>query len=155
VTGRPVRGMIVEVDLDPVVGHEQGRPSPCVVVQSDAGNRFSSMTIIVPFTDAANIRRPSAIYVLVKKGAGGLGLDSILLSDQIRAVDLVRVRRMIGVLPSETMRGPSIGRWPSAWGSHGAGNPERHAAAKPETIDWLWPFIYPLPLKNKISRSTN
>ena len=103
-TGRPVRGMIVEVDLDPVVGHEQGRSRPCVVVQNDAGNRFSSMTIVVPLTDATHIRRPSAIYVLAKKGDGGLRKDSILLSDQIRAVDLVRVRRMIGVLSPETMK---------------------------------------------------
>ena len=102
-TGRPVRGMIVEVDLDPVVCHEQGRSRPCVVVQNNAGNRFSSMTIVVPLTDATHIRRPSAIFVLVKKGEGGLRKDSVLLSDQIRAVDLVRVHRMIGVLSPETM----------------------------------------------------
>lgn len=102
-TGRPVRGMIVEVDLDPVVGHEQGRALPCVVVQNDAGNRFSSMTIVVPFTDATHIRRPSAIYALVRKGEGGLRKDSILLGDQIRAVDLTRVGRMMGVLSPATM----------------------------------------------------
>jgi len=104
VTGRPVRGMIVEVDLDPVMGHEQGRSRPCVVVQNDAGNRFSSMTIVVPLTDATHLRRPSAIYILAKKGDGGLRKDSILLSDQIRAVDLVRVRRVIGILSPQTMR---------------------------------------------------
>lgn len=102
-TGRPVRGMLVEVDLDPVLGHEQGRARPCVVVQNDAGNRFSSMTIVVPLTDATHVRKPSAIYVLIKKGDGGLRKDSILLGDQIRAVDLVRVRRMIGVLSPQTM----------------------------------------------------
>jgi mRNA interferase MazF len=96
--------MVIEVDLDPVAGHEQGRPRPCVVVQNDAGNRFSSMTIVVPLTDAAHIRRPSAIYVEVNKGDGGLRKDSILLGGQIRAVDLVRVRRAIGVLSPETMR---------------------------------------------------
>jgi mRNA interferase MazF len=73
--------MIVEVDLDPVVGHEQGRSRPCVVVQNNAGNRFSSMTIVVPLTDATHIRKPSAIYVLAKKGDGGLRKDSVLLSD--------------------------------------------------------------------------
>jgi mRNA interferase MazF len=95
--------MIVEVDLDPVVGHEQGRSRQCIVVQNNAGNRFSSMTIVVPLTDATHIGGPSHIYVLVKKGDGGLRKDSIALSDQIRAVDLVRVRRMIGVLSPETM----------------------------------------------------
>ena len=102
-TGRPVRGMIVEVGLDPVVGHEQGRSRPCIVVQNDSGNRFSTTTIIVPLTDAAHIRKPSPIYVPVNKGDGGLRKDSIALTDQIRAVDLARVRRVIGALSSETV----------------------------------------------------
>ena len=103
-TGRLARGMIVEVDLDPVVGHEQGRSRPCIVVQNNAGNRFSSMTIVVPLTDAMSIGGPSPIYILVKRGDGGLRKDSIALSDQIRAVDVERVGRVIGVLPPETMR---------------------------------------------------
>jgi mRNA interferase MazF len=96
--------MILEVDLDPEVGHEQGRSRPCIVVQNNVGNRFSSMTIVVPLSDAAHIGGPSAIYVLVKKGDGGLRKDSIALSDQIRAIDLERIRRVIGLLSSETMR---------------------------------------------------
>jgi mRNA interferase MazF len=104
VTGRPVRGMVLEVDLDPVVGHEQGRSRPCVVVQNDAGNRYSSMTIVVPLTDAAHIGGPSPIYVLVKKGDGGIRKDSIALTDQIRSVDIERVGRAFGVLSPETMR---------------------------------------------------
>jgi mRNA interferase MazF len=95
--------MIVEVDLDPVVGHEQGRERPCVVVQNNAGNRFSSMTIVVPLTDANRIAGPSPIYVLVKRGDGGLRKDSIALCDQIRAVDFQRVGRSFGVVSFETM----------------------------------------------------
>ncbi len=102
-TDRPVRGMIVEVDLDLVVGHEQGCARPCIVVQNNAGNRYSSMTIVVPLTDATRIGGPSHIYVLVKKGDGGLRKDSIALSDQIRAVDLQRVGRSFGVVSAETM----------------------------------------------------
>ncbi|HEX7728037.1 MAG TPA: type II toxin-antitoxin system PemK/MazF family toxin [Terracidiphilus sp.] len=103
-TSRPVRGMILEVDLDPVMGHEQGRCRPCVVVQNNAGNRFSSMTIVLPLTDAAHIAAPSPIYVPVKKGDGGIRKDSIVLADQIRAVDFQRVRRSFGVLSPETMK---------------------------------------------------
>ncbi len=103
-TGRPVRGMVLEVALDPVLGHEQGRSRPCVVVQNDAGNRFSSMTIVVPLTDAVHLAAPSPIYVLVKKGDGGIRKDSIALTDQIRAVDFQRVGRSFGVLSPETMK---------------------------------------------------
>ncbi len=102
--GRPVRGMVLEVDLDPVLGHEQGRSRPCIVVQNNVGNRFSSITIVVPLADAARLVAPSPIYVLVKKGDGGIRKDSIVLTDQIRAVDFARVRRSFGVLSPETMR---------------------------------------------------
>jgi mRNA interferase MazF len=100
---KPFRGMVVEVSLDPVVGHEQGRSRPCVVVQNDVGNRFSSTTIIVPLTDVAHIRTASPIYVLVKKGDGGATKDSYVLCDQIRTVDQRRFKNVYGRLAPETM----------------------------------------------------
>jgi mRNA interferase MazF len=101
--GKPFRGMVVEVNLEPVVGHEQGRSRPCVVVQNDVGNRFSSTSIVVPLTDAANIRMPSPIYVPVKKGDGGTTKDSYVLCDQIRTVDQLRFGRVYGILSPQTL----------------------------------------------------
>jgi mRNA interferase MazF len=95
--------MVVEVSLDPVIGHEQGRSRPCIVVQNDIGNRFSSTTIIVPLTDAAHIKKPSPIYVLVKKGDGGTTKDSYALCDQIRTVDQRRFGRIYGTLSPQIM----------------------------------------------------
>jgi len=103
VTGKPFRGMVIEVDLDPVIGHEQGRTRLCVVLQYDTGNRFASTTIVAPLTDAAHIRVPSPIYVLVKQGDGGTTKDSYVLCDQIRTIDQLRVRRVYGVLAPETV----------------------------------------------------
>ena len=100
---RTVRGQIVEVDLDPVVGHEQGRLRPCVVVQNDVSNRFGSTTIVVPLTDVRNIAQRSPVYVLAPKGDGGLKKDSLVLCDQIRTVDQQRFGRFFGVLSPETM----------------------------------------------------
>jgi len=101
--GKPFRGMVVEVSLDPVVGHEQGRSRPRVVVQNDVGNRFASTTIIVPLTDAAHIRVPSPIYVLIKKGDGGTTKDSYALCDQIRTVDQRRFKKIFGTLSTEAI----------------------------------------------------
>jgi mRNA interferase MazF len=95
--------MVVEVDLDPVIGHEQGRTRPCVVLQNDTGNRFASTTIVAPLTDAAHIRKPSPIYVLVRQGDGGATKDSYVLCDQIRTIDQQRVRRVFGAFSAETM----------------------------------------------------
>jgi mRNA interferase MazF len=101
--GKPFRGMVVEVSLDPVVGHEQGKSRPCVVIQNDVGNRFSSTTIIAPLTGARHIPNPSPIYVLVKGGDGGTNKDSFVLCDQIRTVDQRRFRSVYGALSPETM----------------------------------------------------
>jgi mRNA interferase MazF len=101
--GKPFRGMVVEVSLDPVVGHEQGKSRPCVVVQNDIGNRFASTTIIVPLTGAARVKAPSSIYVPVKMGDGGTTRDSCILCDQIRVVDQSRFGRVYGALSPETM----------------------------------------------------
>ena len=99
-----VRGQIVEVDLDPVVGHEQGRLRPCVVVQNDVSNRFGSTTIVIPLTDARSIAHRSPIYVLAPRGDGGLKKDSLVLCDQIRTVDQLRFGRFFGTLSPETMQ---------------------------------------------------
>jgi len=101
--GKPFRGMVVEVSLDPVVGHEQGKTRPCVVIQNDVGNRFASTTIIVPLTDASRVKAPSPIYVPVKMGDGGTTKDSCILCDQIRVVDQSRFGRVYGALAPETM----------------------------------------------------
>jgi mRNA interferase MazF len=101
--GKPFRGMVVEVSLDPVIGHEQGRSRPCVVVQNDVGNRFASTTIIVPLTDAAHIVAPSPIYVRIAKGDGGTTKDSYALCDQIRTVDQLRFKKIFGTLSAEAI----------------------------------------------------
>jgi mRNA interferase MazF len=101
--GKPFRGMVVEVTLDPVVGHEQGKSRPCVVVQNDVGNRFASTTIIVPLTGAARVKAPSPIYVPVNMGDGGTIKDSCILCDQIRVVDQSRFGKVYGALSPETM----------------------------------------------------
>lgn len=100
---KPFRGVVVEVSLDPVIGHEQGRSRHCLVIQNDVGNRFSSTTIVAPLTDASHIKKPSPIYVLVKKGDGGTTKDSYVLCDQIRTVDQRRFRNMYGTLSPESM----------------------------------------------------
>ena len=101
--GKPFRGMVVEVSLDPVVGHEQGRSRPCVVAQNDVGNRFGSTTIIVPLTDAVHILAPSPIFVRIRNGDGGTTKDSYALCDQIRTVDQRRFGKVFGTLSAESM----------------------------------------------------
>jgi mRNA interferase MazF len=94
------RGDVVLCDLNPIVETEQSGIRPVVVVQSDRANRVSPHTIIVPFT--AKIRQallPS--HVFVPKGVGGLSQDSVILGEQVQAIDKSRIIKIQKKLASE------------------------------------------------------
>jgi mRNA interferase MazF len=96
------RGDIVLCDLNPVVGTEQARVRPVIIVQIDRANAVSPHTIIAPFT--ARIRRallPS--HVLIPAGFGGLSQDSVVLCEQIRVIDKRRIIRVLGHLDESLM----------------------------------------------------
>jgi mRNA interferase MazF len=98
-----VRGDVVEVNLDPTVGTEIKKTRLCVIVQNNVGNKYSRRTIIVPATDAEHVVKPFAIHVPVSAGDGGFSKPSVVLCDQIRAVDKSRLVRTLGRLSSSTM----------------------------------------------------
>jgi mRNA interferase MazF len=98
-----VRGDIVQVLLDPTVGTEIGKTRPCVVVQNNVGNEYSPRTIVIPATGAEHVVKTFPIHVHVAAGEGGFSKSSMILCDQIRAVDKGRLVRVIGHLASSTM----------------------------------------------------
>ena len=51
------RGDIVLVDLEPVKGSETGKIRPCVIIQNDIGNKFSSTTIVTIVTSQKEISK--------------------------------------------------------------------------------------------------
>jgi mRNA interferase MazF len=101
--GNIVRGDVVEVNLDPTVGTEIKKTRRCIVVQNDIGNRHSQRTIIIPATGAEHMAKPSPIYVPIAAGEGGFSKESVVLCDQIRAVDKSRLVRVFGRLSSSSM----------------------------------------------------
>jgi mRNA interferase MazF len=97
------RGDVVQVNLDPTVGTEMKKSRPCVVVQNDAGNRTSQRTIVVPATGAEHVVKQFPIYVPVAAGDGGFTKNSVILCDQIRAVDKGRLVKTLGRLSPSSM----------------------------------------------------
>ncbi|MBD2209738.1 type II toxin-antitoxin system PemK/MazF family toxin [Nostoc linckia FACHB-104] len=90
-------GDVILCDLNPVIGTEQAGIRPVVILQIDQANSVSPHTIIAPFT--SKIRRallPS--HVFVPSGVAGLNQDSVILCEQIRAIDKSRIIRVIGHL---------------------------------------------------------
>lgn len=108
-TNRPLvrRGDIWVVGLEPVVGSEQAKTRPCVVMQRDAANRAGRTTIVVPLTDARNTH-VDIIRPLLRSGEGGLSKDSIALCRQVRVVDYLRLNKKLGSLSADATA--AIGR---------------------------------------------
>jgi len=97
------RGQVWHVALDPAIGSEQAKTRPCVIVQRDAANATSPVTIVCPLTDAQG-STGSVIAVKVAKGEAGLKKDSLVLCNQVRTVSHRRLQRFDGVLKAETMQ---------------------------------------------------
>lgn len=92
----------------PAKGSEQAGTRPVIIVSRDAINQNSSVGICVPVTDLANCAKIYPSQVLLKKGSGGLTVDSVAMCEQVRAISFSRLKiRRLGHLDRESMK--SIG----------------------------------------------
>ena len=98
------RGDVYDARLNPTEGSEQRGTRPVVIVSRNAINDNSPVIVIVPLTDAANMKRPYPNNVHIPADEGGLSMDSIALVGQVRAVDVSRLLRRRGTLSAGTMR---------------------------------------------------
>jgi mRNA interferase MazF len=101
--GKCVRGAVIEINLDPVIGSEANKTRPCVVIQNDIGNKYSSVSIVAAITGAENVPKTYPVDVRVGKGEGGLVKDSVVQCNQLRSVDERRFVRTLGQLSPVTM----------------------------------------------------
>jgi len=96
------RGEVYLVELDPTRGSEIKKTRPAVIIQNDVDNRYSPITIVAPITSKLD----TELYpteVLVKPPEGGLRADSVVLLNQLRAIDKGRLGRRLGTLKPGTM----------------------------------------------------
>ncbi len=84
-------GDIVHVNLDPVVGHEEAKTRPCVIVAIPTRHRNTSkdlgLAIIVPLTT----KRRNWWTVVPVEMVRGLRSKSFALCHQIRTVSIQRI----------------------------------------------------------------
>ena len=91
------RGELYFADLSPVVGSEQGGIRPVLVIQNDIGNKYSPTVIAAAITSKLNkAKLPTHIELSSKEY--GLEKDSVVLLEQIRTIDKVRLKEKIGEL---------------------------------------------------------
>jgi len=87
---KPVRGDVFSARLDPAEGSEQAGTRPVVVISRDSINTNSPVVVVVPITDAANVKRLYPSHAQLSKSAGGLKMDSVAKAEQIRAIQVSR-----------------------------------------------------------------
>jgi mRNA interferase MazF len=96
------RGDIFYADLSPVVGSEQGGLRPVLIVQNDVGNRYSPTVIAAAITSRmGKTRLPTHIDIYASRA--GLAKDSVILLEQVRTLDKIRLREKMGHISPETM----------------------------------------------------
>jgi len=100
----PRRGDIWLVDFNPARGHEQAGIRPALVIQSDAVNRTGLGTVVVlAVTKTTEVKRRGILNVELRRGEGGLRLDSVVKCHQIYTIDRSRLTRCFGRLSGDRM----------------------------------------------------
>ena len=91
----PSQGEVWLVDLDPVVGHEEGKkPRPAVVISDDTLNHGPlQMVIIVPLT---RTRTGFPYHILIERKVGEDLVQSYVMCEQVRSISTKRLKRFLG-----------------------------------------------------------
>ena len=97
------RGELYLADLSPVMGSEQGGVRPVLVIQNDIGNKYSP-TIIVSAITSRLYKAKLPTHISLDANSFGLSKDSIILLEQIRTIDKLRLKEKIGELDTLKMK---------------------------------------------------
>jgi mRNA interferase MazF len=86
-------------DLDPSIGSEPGKIRPMVIIQSDVLNKAGHGTTVACAISSLTTAGVSFIRIAIDpSGNNGLSKRSYILCDQIRAIDVSRLKNRVGML---------------------------------------------------------
>jgi mRNA interferase MazF len=85
------RWSIYRADLDPVIGSEQGKTRPVLVISDNGINDLLNIVNVIPITSRKLGRNIYPNEVLIPANNFGLKNESILLCHQIRTLDKQRL----------------------------------------------------------------
>jgi len=90
------RWSVWQANLDPVIGSEQGKTRPVLVISETALNDLLPVANVLPITSRKPGRRIYPNEALLPQGIAGLTVDSLVLCYQIRTLDKRRLARWYG-----------------------------------------------------------
>lgn len=93
------RGELYYADLEEqVIGSEQAGIRPVVIIQNNIGNYYSPTLIIAPVTSRIVTKSKLPTHVTLKDNLERLPKKSMILTEQVRVIDKLRLKRYIGAL---------------------------------------------------------
>ena len=96
------RGDMYYADLNSVIGSEQGGVRPVLIIQNNAGNRYSPTVIVAAMSGKVAEKTDLPTHYKVRVYAG-LQEESLVLLEQIRTIDKKRLKNYIGKLDKADM----------------------------------------------------
>ena len=92
------RGEVYQVDLNPTKGSEINKVRPCVIVGVEPINRARNTIVVVPLSSSPSPRPPIVL------ATDSQGANSVMVCDQIRAIDKTCILKKIGDLKISEMK---------------------------------------------------
>lgn len=100
-----LRGELYFANLGTGVGSEQEGCRPVLIIQNDTGNKFSPTVIVAAISSKVGVKAKLPTHCYLEAGTGGLEVSSIVLLEQLRTVDKLRLERYIGQLDERQIDG--------------------------------------------------
>ena len=95
------RGDVWKVNLEPVVGHEQGAGRPCLIISVDElNNSPAELAVVLPITSKG---RNIPTRVPASPPEGGLTRQSYIQCEMVRTISAERLNSRLGSISDETL----------------------------------------------------
>ncbi len=91
-------------NLDPVIGSEQGKTRPVIIISENQINELLSIVNVLPLTSRKENRSIYPNEALLPQNQSGLQKESIVLCYQIRTLDKKRLIKYYGKLKDKSIQ---------------------------------------------------
>ncbi len=92
------------VNLEPVIGAEQGKTRPVLIISENEISNILPIVNILPITSKKENRIVYPNEVFIDKKVSNLNKDSIILSHQIRTIDKKRLIKKLSQINSQKLK---------------------------------------------------
>jgi mRNA interferase MazF len=98
------RWSIWRANLDPVIGSEQGKSRPVVIISEDIINELLNIVNVLPLSSRKPGRQIYPNEALIPGQIYGLENESVVLCHQIRTIDKKRLSKKYGIINEENIQ---------------------------------------------------